>query len=351
MRRSRESWQRRAIPAVVVLSVAFGVAAGCGGSSAFDFFFGTPFPSTGGAGGGPSGPGGSGTTPGGGLPGGGTGTLDPCDESQPRKFITITMANASPDYVHYFLILVAFVDGERYPDGAACPDDVQLYTSNGYILVPAGQRRELGHYCIEGPALYYYHRNGQFRGVSGSAATALASAIAPAQGTSLTYDQFFTSAGGRLPVPNLILFHNPGTGEGAALRVSRSMLSPCNPTGVQTFDPDCQQDGWYYVDETDRMVGSTALGFGSGRRVPDEIQGTGCNCGISNEPWAVLAPPNVTAGDAMASSALCNTFFRGGRITFIFVRDDRDPPYPQLLWQVTDSTGARAHDFDPRSQF
>jgi hypothetical protein len=40
---------------------------------------------------------------------------------------------------------------------------------------------------------------------------------------------------------------------------------------------------------------------------------------------------------------------RGGRIDYVFVRDDVDPPYPQLLWRVTDGNGSVAHNYDPDS--
>jgi hypothetical protein len=42
-------------------------------------------------------------------------------------------------------------------------------------------------------------------------------------------------------------------------------------------------------------------------------------------------------------------FFRGGRIDYVFLREDTDPPFPQLVWRVTDSAGTRAQDFDPRA--
>lgn len=325
-----------------------GLLIGCGGGGSFLYFDGSPYPYT------PSGqtqgtgPTTTGTTSGGNITGESGGFIDPCSETQQNKFIRISMRNASPDYVHYFLILVAYVDTDERR-GAVCPDDISLYTSNGYVSVPDGRAVELGNFCIVGPAVYYYHENGQFRGASGVGTSSLASAIAPAQGSSATYDAFFNSAGASLPVPEIILFHNPGTGEGAALKISENETSPCSATTVTTADPDCQQDAFYYVDEDDRLVGSTALGFGSGRRVPDEIQGTGCNCGLSNAPYAELALQELSASDVNGSSAYCSTFLRGGRIEFVFLREDTDPPFPQLVWRVTDSAGTRAHDFDARA--
>ena len=112
---------------------------------------------------------------------------------------------------------------------------------------------------------------------------------------------------------------------------------------VVTGDPECQQDGFYYVDDTDRIAGSAALGVGAGRRVPAEIQGTGCECLGSSLPFQALSL------NLSGQGAACNVFFRGGRIDYVFVRNDTDPPFPQLVWRVTDSNGARAHDFDSRA--
>jgi hypothetical protein len=273
---------------------------------------------------------------------GGGGAVDPCSETDARKFLRISMRSLVTDeYIHYFLVLIAYVNGDTYPNGAVCPDDVDLYVDNGYREVGEGELLEFGNYCIPGPALYYYHRSGQFR----TGGDQLGSAIAPAAGaTTPTYDSFFTSAGARMPVPDQILFHNPGTGEGAALQISWSATSPCDPTSADLIvDSDCDQDAFYYVDESDIMAGSRLTGAGSGRRIPGEIQGTGCQCLGSNVPYQELAPSGTAA---MAAS--CNEFLRGGLIEYVFVREDENPPYPQLLWRVTDQSGSEVHDFDQR---
>lgn len=282
---------------------------------------------------------------------GGTGSLgndrssvDPCTESLSRRSITISLRNLAPfDHVHYFLVMVAFVQGDVYPDGGVCPTDVPRYTQFGYTQIPAGSSQILGDYCIVGPALVYFHRQGSFRAAGGgSTGTGLASAIAPARGTNATFDDAFTSAGLQMPIPDLIAFHNPGTGEGARLKVSRSRADPCNPLDV-SGSGSCSQDGFYYVDEQDQFAGSSTLGTGSGRRIPSEFQGTGCQCSGFVDPFWSLAPSNTTS-----SSAFCNEFLRGGRIDFVFIRDDRDPPIPQLVWRVTDSGGSIVHNFDNR---
>ncbi len=325
---------------------------GCGsGGTGWEFY--NPYYSGSSSGGGTT-PGGS-TGGGGGLAGSDRDHVDPCTEALTRKYVTISMRNLSSDYIHYFMIAIAFVDVDQeaedaviptfdfneYPDGAVCADDIALYTQRGYTLVDAGESIPLGDYCITGPALYYYHRNGNFRVAAGTDDSGLGSAIAPSQGTAPTYDNFFTSAGVQLPVPDFILFHNPGTGEGASLKISESILDPCAIIISTDAPPACQRDSFYYTGPDDIMAGSRALGTGSGRRVPGEIQGTACECRGLQFPMHSLAPSGVTA-----AGSRCDEFFRGGRIEYVFVRDDTSPPYPQLLWRVTDGSGGLAHDFD-----
>ena len=322
---------------------AASLLAGCAGpiQGPAAFLPTTLFPRVGQAGGGTSGP----TGPAGGA-GGGRANVDPCSEPDARKFVRISIRNLDPlDHIHYFLAFVAFVNGDQYPTGAVCPDDIDLYRSFGYEFIPEGQERPFGAFCIRGPALLYFHRAGQFR----SGAQQFASAIPPAQGSSPSFDAFFDSAGALVPVPNSILWHNPGTGEGGLLLVSRQDPTPCDGAGTVAVDPDCQQDAFYYVDQNDLQAGTNVLGAGAGRRVPNEIQGTGCECGpfdplLNTQASQVLAPSGATA-----SSVQCNEFLRGGAIEYVFIRDDRNPPIPQLLWRVTDSSGSIAHDFDARA--
>lgn len=338
---------RAAVPARVVVSlglVALLGVCGCAGTgSAFQYLLGSPFPIIGSSG--TVGPGSSGRSTGADIGGSDSGFTDPCQEPQSRKLVRISMRNLSPDYVHYFVAFVAFVNGETYPNGAVCPDDIALYQAFGYTLIPEGGSQAFGHFCIEGPALLYFHRQGRFQTAGGATRGGLASAVAPAQGATPTYDQFFSSAGQQVPVPDQILFHNPGTTtEGAALKISDSDPAPCDENAITLVDPDCQQDAFYYVDETDRIAGSTALGVGSGRRVPSEIQGTGCECLGIQLAYQELAPSGTRA-----LGAACNEFFRGGKIEYVFLREDTDPPFPQLVWRVTDSAGAVAQDFDSRA--
>ncbi|MBU0637356.1 MAG: hypothetical protein KKB50_00710 [Planctomycetes bacterium] len=333
--------KRDGIVAIAALVTLVWVA-GCGGGSSISYF-GSPFFSyseqvpagstgTGGQAGGAA------------FAGGDRFSSDPCTLVQSRKFVRISMSNlARSDYVHYFLVLVAYVNGDVYPDGAVCADDVALYTSFGYVLIPEGTSREFGNFCFDGPALLYFHEGGQFRTAGGVSGAQLASAIPPALGTVATYDRFFTSAGTQVPAPDLIIFHNPGTGDGARLKISDNSPEPCAIGLIIAGDPDCQQDAFYYVDEQDFMSGSTALGTGSGRRVPNELQDTGCAIGF-NDPWYALAPAGVDA-----NSATQNEFIRGGKIDFVFLREDTDPPFPQMVWRVTDESGAVVHDFDPRA--
>ena len=328
---------------LLLVAVALAGCAGSGGSRGPFELICTPFGTTGGSTT-TTGPGSSVSTSGS-VRAGARASVNPCSESQTRKFVRISMRNLAPDYVHYFLILVAYVNGTTYPNGAVCPSDIALYTQLGYnVQVAEGQQLAYGNYCIKGPALIYFYRGGQFQGAG---AQGLASAIAPAQGTTATYDSFFGPSGQQVPVPDWIIFHNPGIGDGARLKVSFNAQDPCASSGsVGTLGtPNCQQDAFYYVDETDVRSGSTVLGAGSFRRVPDEIQGTGCTCGFGNSvAYQQLAPSGATA-----ASALCNEFLRAGRIDYVFLRDDTDPPFPQLVWRVTDAGGGPAQSFDPRA--
>lgn len=314
--------------------------------------FGGPFGTFGGSGladfgdenggGGPGSP----TTP---SPGDGATSDDPCELTDRQKVVRISMRNyVETDYIHYFVAFVAFVhdanEENGFVNGAVCRNDLNFYRTNGYsIEVENGEEIVFGNFCIPGPALVYFHENGRFRSPGGSGTQGLASGIAPANGDLPTYDSFFGPAGAEIPVPNQILFHNPGTGEGAALKVSRNDSAPCSNANNQAGSPTCDQDAFYYVTEDDRPSGNPFLGLGSFRRVPAEIQGTGCQFGLQ-DPFQELAPPTVTAATASDQQ-----FLRGARINYAFIRQDVDPPIPQLLWQVTDSRGATVHDFDPRA--
>jgi hypothetical protein len=332
---------------VLTSAVLLSGSVGCSLGGSLGFFgspFRTPGPNTGEV---PDNgtPGNTGNLGGGGGFGGDDRTaVDPCTEPDRRKFVRITMRNVSPDdTIHYFLLLVAQVNSEEFPNGAVCEDDIDLYTSFGYVEIPAGDSTSFGDFCFFGPSLIYFHEAGQFQNAGGSGGTELASAIGPAQGSGATFDNFFSSAGAQVPIPNQIIFHNPGTGEGAALKISRNNPTPCDILSTGGEAP-CRQDAFYYVGDTDIMVGSTALGTGSGRRVPNEIQGTGCECLGVSQPWYELAPSRVTA-----NGARCNEFLRGGRIEIAFLREDTNPPFPQAVWRVTDASGSVVHDFDPRA--
>lgn len=283
-----------------------------------------------------------------GFGGGSRANTDPCSEPQERKFIRISMRNiAQDDFIHYFVAFVAYVNGAAYPDGAVCEEDIDLYTSFGYILIPEGSTRVHGNYCITGPALLYFHQNGQFQSASATG-SALASAIGAAQGTNATFDAFFQSSGAQVPVPNTILWHNPGTGEGAALKISQNNQNPCGIVIGLNGESDCSQDAFYYVDSTDQLNGSAVLGAGSGRRTPNEIQGTGCVTAGGDDALGTQAVQTLAPSGATASNARDSEFLRGGFIEFVFLRDDRNPPIPQLVWRVLDQSGSVANDFDPR---
>jgi hypothetical protein len=344
------------VAGALLLTLIIALTSCGGGGTGWEFV--DPWPTTSGTGGTTTGPGSTGTSTGGQQSATDRSPGDPCTVPLARKFVTISMRNFSQDYVHYFFVAIAFIkvdttattpviptfDGTEFPNGAVCPADISLYTQRGYIPVGAGVSVEFGDYCITGPALYYYHRQGNFRIAAGTSDAGLGSAIAPAQGSLPSFDNFFTSAGAQFPVPDLILFHNPGSGGGAALKISSPTPQPCSTSTTSTGAQPCVRDSFYYVAFDDVMIGSRQLGVGSGRRVPSEIQGTGCECQGSSQAYQILAPPNLRA-----AGANCNEFFRGGRIDYAFFEEDTTPPFPQLVWRVTDASGSVAHDYSPLS--
>lgn len=328
----------RQFATVCVAAGVFVGLVGCAGGNGVASLFGSPFPSVNATGGGNT-PGGTGTGGvGTGSAGQGENLTDPCAVQSSQKFVRISLRNLdSTDFIHYFLVMVAFVETDGV-EGAVCKDDIDLYTSNGYQQLTADT--PFGNFCLPAGSLIYFHEGGRFRKAGSAGSTGLGSAIAPAQGTSATYDEFFVAGGAQVPVPNILFFHNPGSGEGARLLVSRPDPNPCGNEQTAVATPVCQQDSFYYVDSRDQLAGSTALGSGSGRRVPAEIQGTSCECLGFNLPWATLAA---------TATPQCNEFARGGRIEFAFVRDDTTPSFPQGVWRVTAANGSVLHDFDPRA--
>ncbi len=328
------------------LAVTTLLALGCAGGGGTPNRFGSPFTFLPG-GGGTTGPGNSGVNPGGALAGNDRSNVDPCTLPQNERFIRISMRNNNPDdFIHYFVAFVAFVNdpagANGFVDGAVCPTDTALYRANGYTReIPAGGQQQFGNYCIQGPALIYFYENGAFRQTGGMGNASLASAIGPASGAVPTFDSFFTAAGAQIPVPNLIIWHNPGTGSGASLLTTPISSDPCNPATGSGL-ANCSRDAFYYVDEFDLLAGTPTRGAGSGRREPNEIQDTACLSGSPDEGWHQLAPAGVSAANALDFE-----FLRGGRIEYVFIRDDLDPPVPQLVWEVTDARNVVAHTFDP----
>ena len=352
MRSSLHTWGRTTVRVTLLGIAGLFVLNGCGsGGTGWDYL-GSPFyyaPTSSGT----SGPSSTGQTTAGQLSQNDRTPVDPCTEPLASKYITISMRNLSSEYIHYFFVAIAFVDVDEsddnaivptfdsnpFPNGAVCPEDIPLYRQNGYIEIGSGAFVEFGDYCITGPALYYYHKNGSFRTSAGTGTTGLGSAIAPAQGTIPTYDNFFGSGGARLPIPDIILFHNPG----GTLKISRSVVEPCSLLSV-VGDPICERDSFYYVSEDDVIAGSRDLGLGSGRRVPNNVQGAGCECLGVSQPYQLLAPSRLPA-----IGLNCSEFMRGGRIDYLFVQVNETPLPPQLLWRVTDAFGSLVHDFDARS--
>ena len=163
MSRSMQRWGKPVFCLVSAVVLAASWSVGCGGVGPGEFI-GSPFRTLSDGGTTGTGADGAGGTGGAAFGGDTRAATDACDEPQNRKFVRISMRNLSGDHVHYFLVLVAFIQGETFPEGAAvCPDDVALYTSFGYLEIGDGELREFGNFCIAGPALLYFHESGQFQ--------------------------------------------------------------------------------------------------------------------------------------------------------------------------------------------
>ncbi len=151
MRRSN-SFSMRLSRTLRVASVTLVAAmAGCGAGGSPYSLFGSPFTNYVGRTG--SGGNGTGIQIGGGNQLGSRDDSDPCTLDDARKFVSVSMRNYSTDYVHYFVVFIAFVRGDVYTDGAVCADDEALYLRNGYTKVNAGSQVTFGSYCLQGPVL------------------------------------------------------------------------------------------------------------------------------------------------------------------------------------------------------
>lgn len=279
--------------------------------------------------------------------------------------ILLTLQNADPNrYIHYHLHLITFAKD-------IVTGDESRYTSFGYVRYPTGV--SFGCYNFAGRDLYYYyHRNGRFRTNITNSSSTLLSGISPAiSSASPRKDVYFMSR--VVPLPSMILFHDPKTTVPAAFNVDRgattinpALSTPSTCAGCAS----CAQASWYYVTAFDQPSGVNrpcSLGRndsnGPGRyfRVPAETQQTACwDCvvtlpllGTDAAHWLHNSAINEAifprpAGDV--STVLCNEFYLGSVVTYTFTNagdlvasGSGLTAQPSLQWSVQTRSGTAIH--------
>ncbi len=294
----------------------------------------------------------------------GTATLDVLIAGQTDRKIILTLRNEMTDrYVHYHLHLIAF--RKDVPIG-----DESRYEAFGYVRYPSGVN--FGCYTFTQDLFYYYHRNGQFRADITDSGSALRSGIAPA--TSASQPKLDPSFSNRnVPLPSLILFHDPGTGPlPDAFDDDRGAdtINPALDDATNCGCDVCAQASWYYVTELDVPVG-IAPPCSAGRdpaamgryfRVPGETQDTVCDdcsslvatlplAGTEACHWlhntalneAVWPQPAGAVGDVR-----CYEYYLGSVVTYTFTDDGTTTGLdanvlPSLKWEVRTLTGQIIH--------
>jgi hypothetical protein len=277
----------------------------------------------------------------------GDGIGDACEPVPAIGTVRITLRNATPSFVHYFMHLVA----EAGPTASVLPSQVSRYTAAGYCALPVGQDLFIGdiQFALSDPAnqwLWYYHACGLFPctgaattmcdGCSGSSCstcvfdlaspcpnttgshTFLSSGIvAPTSVATLPQDEFWRNR--TMPAPDHILFYEhpgvPSPGGNVCLHES-FFFYPVAPddTPMVPADP--------------RSVPANV-----GR--PNQIQGTRCDC----TPLSPAAVQSLTPSGVPDGSSACNQYPAQASITYTFV----DDATYRLVWEVRSGLGTLIH--------
>ncbi len=281
-----------------------------------------------------------------------------------NRRLLLTLRNKLTDrYIHYHLILIAFVED-------ITPGDEARYLNFGYHHYPSGTT--IGCYTFTQNLYLYYHNNGKFRSDVSNPTSTMLSGIAPASSSSTPrVDSFFGNR--EVPLPSVILFHDPGTTVPSPFNTGRGS-STINP-GLHTISScvscdRCAQAGWYYVQSNDTPIGiASACTIGrditaKGRyyRVPGEIQGTvcyDCTSEAGTLPIAILNTAhwlhNSAAGTGtgplgpgLPTDVRCHEFYADSVIVYTFgnAADAVQPggtATPSLVWDVRSRNGDVIH--------
>jgi len=287
-----------------------------------------------------------------------------------NRNIYLTLQNAVTDrYIHYHLHLIAFRED-------VAPGDESRYESFGYRMYTSPQT--IGCYTfpatVARPLFYYYHQNGRFRTEITDTSRPLLSGIQSAvSATQPRLDPFF--AGRVVPVPSLILFHDPRNTVPSPFDQNRNShtinSTLANVTNCTASCEICSRASWYYVTATDVPSGFPGLGCTRGRdpsdnsrilryfRVPAETQDTVCwDCSsaagnlppIGVDTSAVHWLHNTAVGQAVwpnpagSTSLQCFEYYLGSFVTYTFTNaGDTAPagtsPPPSLKWEVRTPSG------------
>ncbi len=301
-----------------------------------------------------------------------TATVNVSVSAGSSRSIRLTLENQDPNrYIHYHLHLIAF--REDIPVG-----DESRYEAFGYEWFPAGVQFGCYNFSHARGLYYYYHEEGRFRANldnTNDSTNPVLSGIEPASPSSNSLDRFFADR--VVPVPSLILFHDPGSSVPSQFnRLNRSNGISALVTSVLACAPTCfacSQPSWYYVTAADlpagQIPGSCA---GASRtditrflrffRVPAETQDNVCGeCAGLTTPfpaqdtsaahWLQSTAVNAAVYPNPAqtpSNSDCFEYFIGAQVRYVFtnagdILPTTATPGPSLKWEVTTTSGDVIH--------
>ncbi len=280
-----------------------------------------------------------------------------------NRRLILKLQNETNTYVHYHLILIAFRDD-------VVPGDEKRYTDAGYVRYPSGT--SIGCYSFTQDLFLYYHMNGRFRADINSTSSPLYSGIGPAASTANpTVDAYWTQR--EIPVPSVILFHDPSPGNVPSPFSQGRSATTINPllddvTSCVTCT-SCAQASWYYVQPNDLPNGfATTCSMGRDinaafryYRVPAETQDTACYDCIADSAtvplsqlttahWLHNSAVGLGTGPRAAGNVVdvrCYEFYMDSIVTYTFTKQGNivsgTTAPPSLVWDVRTRGGTIIH--------
>ncbi len=292
----------------------------------------------------------------------GTARINVYPPTSNRRLI-LKLQNETTRYIHYNLILIAFRED-------IVPGDEKSYTDAGYVHYPSGT--SIGCYSFTQDLYLYYHMNGRFRESISNTSSPLYSGIRSATNVAdPAVDTYWTQR--EIPVPSVILFHDPSPGNVPipfSQGRSAMTINPLLDDVTSCIDcGSCAQASWYYVQPNDTASGFTTT-CSMGRdlaaafryfRVPAETQDTACYDCIADAGTVPL--PELTTAHWLHNSAVgsgtgprgagnvtdvrCYEFYMNSIVTYTFTKqgDITVGPTapPSLVWDVRTRGGQIIH--------